>query len=565
MVRYLARTAKRASAPAALCMCLALQPPAPAHAQAGRFHVYSCRTPSGEAAPVDGWTVSSTGADTHELNSCGQPHGALLAALGEAPRTAETDKATWSFAPMPGEKVAAATFWRGGDADGGAEAGAGFEFWFAGPENVISKPADNFGQCAGGSLCPTGVGVPAQPMADANRLGVPVPNLGGGLFMNASCVGSAGYPCPQGKGDSNGYAAAVYLYAADITLEQAGTPTAQNVGGEVAGEGTLTGTRDLTFDATDPGAGVYEAVFTVDGQVVQRTVVDEDGGRCKDVGEASDGTPAFLYLQPCPSTVGADVAFDSTRVANGVHHLVVSVLDAAGNSAPVLDRLVTFYNPPAPGTPGPANGTNASAHATLSARWRRGAGPTLTVAYGHGARIVGRVSAPGGLGIAGAQVELRASSRPALTTSVRSGRDGSFEIALPRSISSCRVLISYRAHLGDAVPAASRVLTLRVRAGIALAISPRTAGAGSTIAFTGHLRGRPVPAEGKQLVLEARSPGGTWIQFKVVRTDRRGRYRAGYRFRFPGPAVYQFRVVSEPESDYPFAAGSSRVLSVRER
>jgi hypothetical protein len=383
--------------------------------------------------------------------------------------------------------------------------------------------------------------------------------------MTASCSGVENYPCPQGKGDANGYAAAVYLYAADITLEQAASPTAQNVGGEVAGASTLTGTRDLTFEATDPGAGVYEAVFAVDGQVVQRTVIDEDGGRCRDVGQTSDGTPAFLYLQPCPASVGADVGFDTASVANGVHHLVVSVLDAAGNSAPVLDRVVSFDNPPAPGTPGPPNGANASAHATLTAHWRRSARSSITVPYGRRARIVGRLTAPGGLGIAGAQVELQAGCRPALKATVQSARDGSFQIVLPRSISSCRLRISYRAHLGDPTPAASRTLVLRVRAGVALSISPRTASVGSAIVFTGRLRGRPVPSEGKQLVLEARSPGGAWIQFKVVRSDRRGSYRAVYRFRFPGPATYQFRVVSEPESDYPFAAGSSPVLSVRER
>jgi hypothetical protein len=540
-------------------------PPAIAHAQPGRFHLYSCRMPNGAAAPVDGWSPSSVGADTDELNTCGQPNGALLAALGEAPRTSESAKATWSFSPTASERMSAATIWRAGDAAGGAEAGADFEFWFAGPENVISNPADNFGQCAGGSLCPNGVGASAQPLSSVNRLAVPPDNVGGALFMNASCVGSAGYACPQGKGDANGYAAAVYLYAADITLEQAASPTAQNVGGEVAGASTLTGTRDLTFEATDPGAGVYEAVFAVDGQAVQRTVIDEDGGRCRDVGQTSDGTPAFLYLQPCPASVGADVGFDTTSVANGVHHLVVSVLDAAGNSAPVLDRIVSFDNPPVPGTPGPLNGTNASAHATLTAHWRRSARSSITVPYGRGARIVGRLSAPGGLGIAGAQVELQAGCRPALRTTIRSARDGSFEIVLPRSISSCRLRISYRAHLGDPIPAASRTLVLQVRAGVALSISPRTASVGSAIVFTGRLRGRPVPSEGKQLVLEARSPGGAWIQFKVVRSDRRGSYRAVYRFRFPGPATYQFRVVSEPESDYPFAAGSSPVLSVRER
>jgi hypothetical protein len=66
-------------------------------------------------------------------------------------------------------------------------------------------------------------------------------------------------------------------------------------------------------------------------------------------------------------------------------------------------------------------------------------------------------------------------------------------------------------------------------------------------------------------VLEARSPGGAWIEFSVIRTGPRGRFHGSYRFRFPGPADYQFRAVSEPESDYPFAAGSSNVVGVHER
>jgi hypothetical protein len=55
------------------------------------------------------------------------------------------------------------------------------------------------------------------------------------------------------------------------------------------------------------------------------------------------------------------------------------------------------------------------------------------------------------------------------------------------------------------------------------------------------------------------------LQFKVVRTDARGRYHAAYRFKFAGPADYSFRVRSEAESDYPFAAGSSNVIRVHER
>ena len=99
------------------------------------------------------------------------------------------------------------------------------------------------------------------------------------------------------------------------------------------------------FSASDPGAGVWEATFSIDGKVVQSTVPNENGGRCRDVGQSTDGLPAFLYLQPCPASESVDVPFNTTGSSNGEHHLVVSVLDAAGNSAPVLDREIDVENP----------------------------------------------------------------------------------------------------------------------------------------------------------------------------------------------------------------------------
>jgi hypothetical protein len=218
----------------------------------------------------------------------------------------------------------------------------------------------------------SGSGVPAEAtprrtLAGENRVVVPAANLGSRLYAIASCGGVADFSCREGEHDANGYAAAVYVYAADLVLEQSAGPTAGNVNGELASAAVVRGDSDVTFTATDPGAGVYEAVFSVDGQVVQSTVVDENGGRCRNVGQTTDGLPAFLYVQPCPASVSADVPFDTTRVANGSHHLVVSVIDAAGNAAPVLDRQITIANPP---PPGPANGTNASAQASLSVSWK---------------------------------------------------------------------------------------------------------------------------------------------------------------------------------------------------
>jgi len=540
---------------------LAASPPL---SHAGRFHVYSCRTPDGGSAPVDGWVGSVSGAASFALDTCGQPNGALVAALGdEASRTADSDFSEWTLGLPAGDMLAGATLWRAGDVVGGAAPNASFQFTFAGNGG---KPY--FDQCSFLGEC-VAKGSVGEPLAAANAVTVPASSLGASLSMTATCGGVAGYPCPQGKGDPNGYAAVIYLYAADLTLEQRAGPTVANVGGELATAPTVTGMSDVSFNATDSGAGVYEALFAVDGQVVQRTVPDEAGGRCRDVGQTTDGVAAFLYVQPCPAAVGAHVGLDTTRLANGQHHLLVSVIDAAGNAAAVLDRMVSVYNPPPPGVPGPPNGNGATSAATLTVRWRHARGVRLTSAYGRPQIALGRLTAAGGGPISAAQIDVE--SRPAggghavALSEVRTGPDGSFTLRLARGVCSRTLRFSYRVRIGDPAPVASRALVLSVRAGIALDVEPRTSAVGRGIRFSGRVLGRPIPGAGKQLVLEARSPGGAWIQFKVVRTDRNGRYHASYRFRFAGPAVYQFRVVSEPESDYPYAAGSSRVLAVTER
>jgi len=530
-------------------------------AAAGRYHVYSCRTPGGEAAPADGWTSSKSGTYTYTADTCGLG-GALMAALGDQPlRTANTDFALWAFATPTPASLVGATLWRAGDTAGCGALDAAYQFSVSSP--VETSAVD---RCGAGLGC-SGAGEFTSPFAPSNRLPVTSEKLGGHIYVRSSCGGQAEYECPQGQGDANGYAAVVYLYAADLVLEQTAGPSADSVGGELASGQNLIGEIDLSFRATDPGAGVYEAVFSVDGQVVQRTVIDGNGGRCRDAGETSDGIPAFLYLQPCPGSVSADVGFDTTRVANGSHHLVVSVLDAAGNSAPVLDRMVTFANP---GVPGPANGTGASAQAVLSARWQSTPHAVLTDGFQRGATISGRLIAPGGRPISGAQIEVRVtpSFSGASSSSMKdasTGPDGRFAVRIPAGVSSRAVTLAYREHIGDPAPVAARTLRLAVRAPVSLRIAPRTAAVGSTIHFTGRLAGGPIPRGGKPLVLEARSGGSRWIEFDVVRSDRRGRFHSSYTFRFPGPAVYQFRVLCEQEADYPYARGASRIVRIDER
>ncbi len=534
-----------------------------AGAQAGEYHVYACRTPTGQPAPGDGWSGSVAGASVYAENTCGQG-GALIAALGQAKRTANTDIATWGFEAPAGETIAGATLWRAGDTDGGAVTGATYQFWLAGPLET-----NIFEECLYGLGC-TGKGSLGQPLAAQNRVVVPSANLGSHLYVSASCGGTAKFNCKEGEHDPSGFAAVLYLYAADVVLEQGVGPSAGNVSGELASASQVAGMSDVAFSASDPGSGVYEALFSVDGQLVQSGVVDENGGRCRNVGQTTDGLAAFLYVRPCLGSVSVDVPFDTTSVGNGSHRLMVSVIDAAGNAAPVLDRQITIANPPRPGAPGPANGTNASVQAKLSASWKGTSRERITRGYRGSATVDGRLTGPGGLPISGAAIDLTATpayvgAKPVTMASPRTGADGRFSVRLSGGISSRTLRFAYRSHLGDALPAATRTLTLDVDAGIALSIAPRTASVGRSIFFRGRLLGGPIPSGGKQVVLEARSPGSPWIEFDVVRTDGRGRYRASYRFKFPGPADYQFRVLCEPEADYPFATGSSNVVGVRER
>jgi hypothetical protein len=468
------------------------------------------------------------------------------------------------FGAPTGDEVVGATLWRAGDNGGGGAINATYQFWLAG-----SLETEIFDECLYVLGCASR-GVFGQPLSAQNRIVVPAPNLGSHIYLSASCGGLAPYKCPEGKGDANGNAAILYLYAADITLAQSLGPTAGNVGGELATAPTVSGTSDVTFSASDPGSGVYEAVFTVDGQMVESAVVNDNGGRCRNVGQTTDGKPAFLYLQPCLGSVTADVGLDTTKLGNGAHHLIVSVIDAAGNAAPVLDRVITVANPPLPCTTAGSASTRPPGSTTLSASWRGTRRQSVISSYGRAPAIDGRLLGPGGAPVGGATIDLIGTpsyvgGAPIAMPSPRTRPDGRFSVSLPAGVGSRTLCFAYRQAGGASAPVATRTLTLNVRAGILLRVVPRTASVGRSIFFHGRLRGGPVPVDGKQLVLEARSPGGQWLEFRVIRTNPRGRFSASYTFRFPGPARYQFRALSEPESDYPFAAGTSNTVAVRER
>ena len=621
----LTRLAPAGFAPALiLSLLLALVPTA----YAGKYHVYSCRTPSGAPAPTSGWSGSLNGSWMYDIDSCASG-GSLTAALdGAVEHGANVSDAAWTFSAPAGTQIAAARLWRAGEARTSRPYGTTV-YWLAAPNDSYDA-ADVFDKCENAEEGCPGRGNAQIPMAQENLVEVSSGYLSGAthIYMNASCGGGNGTNCPAA---GSGYSVWVSLYGADITLTDDTPPIASNVSGSLTTQATVGGVQDISFSATDTGSGLYEAVFSIDGHAVSSQPLDSGDESCRNVGGTSDGNNAFFEVEPCPLALSDDLTFNTALAPEGSHLLTVQLLDAAGNATTILNREVSIDNHPASSTPVPTtpvpttpvptapgnplgggtpitilpgapttvstsiaiapatsasalvigpgspavvrgapNGTNASEEAKLTARWASTAKQMRTAGYGALDRITGRLTSISGQAIAGATLDVyeTPASHGAVASrigGVSTGPTGQWTMTLPRGVSSSTLRFAYRSHVNDTVDAATAVLTLRVHAGIALRIAPRVASIGRKIFFSGVLHGAPIPEDGKQLVLEARSGKEGWIQFNTIHTDTKGRYRASYRFKFPGPITYQFRVISRLEADFPFLEGASNVIDVHER
>jgi len=450
-------------------------------------------------------------------------------------------------------------------------------------------------------------GIQSVPLSSENMVSSE-DNLAGITYIQwfAICA-EAGGTCPTGPDTE------VDVYAADIELVDNTLPTVSDVTGSLIAGGALSGTDSIDFTAADSGGGVYSATLQIDGATIVHETPNTNGGVCVDLASAGEPTMAFASPQPCPAEENVSLSVDTAKLAPGAHHLRVTIMDAAGEEAVAYDGTIavagastpagtapstssesttntstsstpattgaqtgatsTALSVPSPG-PGAPNGANASDQAVLTARWAHaahaaltGANTTLTGGYGANERIEGRLTTTSGQPIADAAIDasetpIYAGAHARALPSPHTGPNGEWALTLPHGTPSSSLRFGYRSHLNDTTPVATATLTLRVHAGIALGIAPRVTRVGRRIHFTGIVHG-PIPPGGKQLVLEA-SSGGEWIQFDTVHTNAQGRYHASYRFKFPGPVTYRFRVVSPFEADFPFLAGISDDVAVRE-
>ncbi len=403
------------------------------------------------------------------------------------------------------------------------------------------------------------------------------------LFAGALCI-----PPAEESACAAGLDAELDISSAKIVLRNESTPTANGFAGSLLND-PASGKASLTFNAKDKeGPGVYRVSAQVDGQVVSSATPNVNEGKCVAYGTYY-GALNFHYRQPCPQETAVSIEIPTSGITDGEHQLKVEVEDAAGNTATVYSGAITIANDPislvpevpttpttitptvssaAPPARGPANGSPASEDATIAAHWQGASGVALASSYGHSRQIEGRLTDSAGAPIAGAVIEVsqRASSLGAIASSMTAAHtspEGTFTLRVPASDSSANIEIVYRSHLGDAQPAATDTLTLRVPAHLHLTISKHVTSVGHTVVLHGTLAG-PLPSSGKQVIFEARAVGSRqWIEFHNVTVTGSGAFKTGHRFVLPGPERYQFRVVCEPEPA--FGRGVSNVVVVRER
>ena len=491
------------------------------------YEVHACRLPSGAPAPAHGWTPTSASGAVSEIDC---PGGAMTL----RPTAGEHNKGGllgFTFTAPPGTTIVSY--------NQHAE-GAVNTVWGVPPP--WHWEYGEFGRSAGsGEL--VGISVCDNCGDFLHNWDHPTLPVRLSQFFSALRCGSRDGPGPCQANGSH-----FVLRWITLRLDDLKVPQVLSASGSLLGNGSpQRGERSLSLRLRDVGGGLLRTRVEVDGQRFAEQAVDDNGGRCK---------APFVAPVPCKLEANVELPIDTTRIADGRHHLAVRVFDATGvNSALYGPISIDVDNPggavaPAPRLSCPPRGAGrfTRQHATRVTRF----GGTASVS----GRVAGRIS------LRGARVALvDPSGRRATARSSRVRPGGRFRLRLrPRTSQLVRPIL-----LGAS--GAPRVcgapVRLSVRAGVKLAVAPSRLGNGESIRMQGRLRGLPTPRIGKMILIQARAKDASaWTRVSMIRAGASGRFTFRYRFRRTFQrTTYEFRAVSPRQRDYPYARGWSRVRS----
>ncbi|MBS1879796.1 MAG: hypothetical protein JST31_09800 [Actinobacteria bacterium] len=279
---------------------------------------------------------------------------------------------------------------------------------------------------------------------------------------------------------------------------------------------------------------------------------------------------------------GAELAAATPPLRPGAPYLFrAEAGDVAGNLGSTTTGAdgtpMVLAAPPSAGAPGTA-ARAAHLRAVLVGRHGGRGASELTAAAGEAVVLRGRLTvrapgADGGVGAALAGRRLRVASRPVrgaraadAAEVVETDADGRFELPLPAGPSR-RVTVASAG--GKGLAPLRRRLALRVRAAVSLRAVPRRLRTGGLVLLEGRVGSRDarIPRSGKLVTISYRErETGRWRPVIVTRSDRRGRFHAGYRFRYvTGRALIRLRATAPAEAGWPYAPGFSPPVTLEVR
>lgn len=327
----------------------------------------------------------------------------------------------------------------------------------------------------------------------------------------------------------------------EVDLYEDVPPSGEIEGGTLVGGGAINGRSTLSVSATDQESGVAR----VEALLGDTVVAGEDLERNKALCSHTD-------WNACPARYSTDLVINETIVPPGQYPVVLRITDAAGNR-----RLVTAGQPVSIG----ARELSDAIKTRLTASFGRRR-TTYTTNFRRSVRLRGRLTDPSGNPIARARIAIierpATTGRKASEAYAMTGADGRFSYVVSGNGPSRSVELRYFTQLGDAVPSASRLLQIRVRAASTFKLSLR----GVVVRYAGRVLTRPLPRGGKQVFIQGRAEGDAWRRFAVRRTDKAGKYSGRYRLRVRRPGVkLQFRVEIPKQSGYPFSPRTGPVVT----
>jgi hypothetical protein len=284
-------------------------------------------------------------------------------------------------------------------------------------------------------------------------------------------------------------------------------------------------------------------------------------GEARLLGSLPEGLGPGTYAFRATARDGAGNATTTTRRVDG-GEMALRKLPLAGSGRAGSDG--------GGASRGAAAGARSKTRLFAKLRWRKRRGQRVTVPFGAGAALSGRLLNADGAGLAGRRLRVvtrlsRGALKRRRVETVRTGRRGGFRLLL-RPGPSRRVTVVFRGEAG-LTPARRPAMALRVRGAATLSARPLTLRTGQAVRLWGRVRdrGAPLPRRGKLVAIQYyESEARLWRPVLVTRSDHGGRFRASYRFRYiAGTARIRLRAVVLAEERWPYAPGASRPLTVR--